>query len=122
MGNQAGRLSLSTPFDCHKVVLGEDDCYFDWYGNEQHWTTRYVWNEFIPDAMSRLGIDFRASDYREVKLMRARRHDLTYHDFLGAVEYELVDLECNEVVVGSIDIIRNIGPCVRNKPRLSKFH
>lgn len=65
-GSQDNRLSMPTPFDCIKVILGKEDQYVGWTGNEHHWTMRYVWNRFIPVMMDKLEIDFNPEQYQEI--------------------------------------------------------
>lgn len=107
-GTQNERLSIKTPFDCRKVVLKKEDQYIGWIGNEHHWTTKYVWNKFIPLLCSDLNIRVNPRDYTQVAFSH-KNYDLTYHDISKNMDYELTDLDDNNVMYGGTEVMRDIG-------------
>ena len=57
------RLNLVPEGNWNKIVLTKDECYTNCPQNGHHWTTRYVWEKFMPMLATELGIRFDSNDF-----------------------------------------------------------
>lgn len=61
-------------------VIECNDLYYGWKNNDHHWTTKYVWNNFLPRLMKDLELDFKKDDFTEIVHHSSDgKYDLTYH-------------------------------------------
>lgn len=71
--------------------------------------------------MSELKIEFNPNDYSEVPFFHGK-YNLTYHNFLKDMEYELVDLTDDQTFHGNgTDFLRDVGECSKII-RWTKYH
>lgn len=102
MGSNIARYAIHSP-NCklENKVPGVIDLtntipevYTDYKYNEHHWTTNYVWTQFIPRLSTDIGIPFSFDDFSYVKSIRDG-HDLSYHIPLTDEIVAITDLYFN---------------------------
>ena len=93
-----------------KVVIENDsDKYIAYKNNVHHWTTKYVWEKFIPILMNLLHINFNQNQFVKIPYIW-NTCDFSYHDLQNA-KFNIKMFDSGKEEIGYHEILRNVNNC-----------
>lgn len=93
-----------------KVVIENDkDKYVAYKNNVHHWTTKYVWEKFIPILMNLLHINFNQNQFVKIPYIW-NTCDFSYHNLQNA-KFKIKMFDNNKEEIGDHEILRNVNNC-----------
>ena len=101
---------LPQSLNMQKVVIENDsDKYTAYNNNVHHWTTKYVWEKFIPKLMNTLHINFNQNQFIKIPYIW-NTCDFSYHNLQNA-KFKIKMFDNNREEIGDHEILRNINNC-----------
>lgn len=93
-----------------KVVIENDkDKYVAYKNNVHHWTTKYVWEKFIPILMNLLHINFNQNQFVKIPYIW-NTCDFSYHNLQNA-KFKIKMFDNNKEEIGDHEILRSVNNC-----------
>ena len=93
-----------------KVIIENDsDKYIAYKNNVHHWTTRCVWNKFLPMLMHLLRVDFQQDKFVEIPYIWSTC-DFSYHNLPNA-KFKIKVFEIGKEEVGDHEVLRSVNNC-----------
>lgn len=93
-----------------KIIIENDsDKYITYKNNVHHWTTRYVWEKFIPTLMNALYINFNQNQFVKIPYIW-NTCDFSYHNLQNA-KFKIKMFDSNKEEVGDHEVLRNVNNC-----------
>jgi len=93
-----------------KIIIENDfDKYIAYKNNVHHWTTKYVWEKFIPVLMNLLHIEFNPNQFVKVPYIWSTC-DFSYHN-LNNVKFKIKAFDTGKEETGDHEIIRSVNDC-----------
>ena len=91
------------------VIKNDSDKYIAYKNNIHHWTTKYVWENFIPILMKLLHINFNQNQFVKI-LYIWNTCDFSYHNLQNA-KFKIKMFDNNREEIGDHEILRNVNNC-----------
>ena len=90
-------------------IENDNDKYIAYKNNIHHWTTKYVWNNFIPQLMNILHIPFNPQQFIKIPYIW-NTCDFSYHN-LQNTKFKIKMFDLNKEEIGDHEILRNTNNC-----------
>lgn len=106
--------------DVENLCLDNTQVYSNYKNNFHHWTTEYVWNNFIPKLCNELQIDFNSNDFKLINNTdESGKINLNYHIPLNDYNIHYIDYTTNKDIHCKISELRK--DC-SNNPSVTAYH
>ena len=100
---------LPSAVHCEKVLIEDDsDKYLAYKNNVHHWTTKYVWEKFLPKLFSQLGVNCDQSSFVKISYIWSTC-DFSYHNLPNA-KFKIQKFGSTEEI-GEHETLRNTNNC-----------
>ena len=114
------KLCLPNKFVVDKIIIENDNNKYVLYnGNNHHWTTNFVWNNFLPIMFSRLNVNFIKDDFIEIPFIW-NNCNFSYHNMLNS-KFKIWTSSKNEEI-GDHEILRITNDCPSKYPAAISFY